>query len=117
MITALADASRAAAPPPATNGAANAATPATNGAAPKTGWVEIADPDADARAGDPPPEQPATPTALRLHDDAPACRPAPPPTARPTDGKVLTIIEHLQELRNRVIICCIALIVGVGVSI
>ncbi len=33
------------------------------------------------------------------------------------DGKVLTIIEHLQELRRRVMIAAIALIVGVGVSI
>lgn len=33
------------------------------------------------------------------------------------DGKVLTIIEHLQELRTRVMWCAIALIVGIGVSI
>jgi sec-independent protein translocase protein TatC len=33
------------------------------------------------------------------------------------DGKVLTIIEHLQELRRRVMIAAFALIVGVGVSI
>ena len=33
------------------------------------------------------------------------------------DGKVLTIIEHLQELRRRVMISAAALIVGVGVSI
>jgi sec-independent protein translocase protein TatC len=42
------------------------------------------------------------------------------PIGRPEDvgeGRVLTILEHLQELRYRVMICCIALIVGVGVSI
>ena len=33
------------------------------------------------------------------------------------DGKVLTIIEHLQELRTRVMWSAIALLVGVGVSI
>jgi sec-independent protein translocase protein TatC len=31
--------------------------------------------------------------------------------------KVLTVIEHLEELRNRVIWCAAALIVGIGVSI
>ena len=30
---------------------------------------------------------------------------------------MLTIIEHLQELRNRVMVCAIALVIGVGVSI
>jgi sec-independent protein translocase protein TatC len=41
-------------------------------------------------------------------------------TARPApqdDGKVLTIIEHLQELRTRVMISALALLAGVGVSI
>lgn len=41
-------------------------------------------------------------------------------TARPVgqdEGKVLTIIEHLQELRNRVIVCALALVVGVGASL
>jgi sec-independent protein translocase protein TatC len=33
------------------------------------------------------------------------------------DGKVLTIVEHLQELRTRVMWSAIALAVGVGVSI
>ncbi len=33
------------------------------------------------------------------------------------DGKVLTIIEHLQELRTRVMWSAIALFVGIGVSI
>ena len=33
------------------------------------------------------------------------------------DGKVLTIIEHLQELRTRVMISALALIVGVCVSV
>jgi sec-independent protein translocase protein TatC len=36
---------------------------------------------------------------------------------RRNDEKVLTIIEHLQELRRRVIIGVLALVVGVGVSI
>ncbi|MBI2723854.1 MAG: twin-arginine translocase subunit TatC [Chloroflexi bacterium] len=43
---------------------------------------------------------------------------APPLDARTdADGKNLTIIEHLQELRSRVVRCVLALIVGVGVSI
>jgi sec-independent protein translocase protein TatC len=33
------------------------------------------------------------------------------------EGRVLTILEHLLELRNRVIICSIWLIVGVGLSL
>ncbi len=42
-----------------------------------------------------------------------------PPIAQRTDdeGKVLTIIEHLQELRRRVMIMSLALVIGVGVSI
>jgi sec-independent protein translocase protein TatC len=35
----------------------------------------------------------------------------------PDDGKVLTIIEHLQELRNRVMICGLALIIAFGASV
>jgi sec-independent protein translocase protein TatC len=42
---------------------------------------------------------------------------APPPTAANDEGKVLTIIEHLLELRRRVMISAAALVVGVGVSI
>lgn len=33
------------------------------------------------------------------------------------DGKVLTIIEHLQELRTRVMWSAMALVVGIGVSV
>ena len=36
---------------------------------------------------------------------------APPASARHGDEKVLTIIEHLQELRTRVIWCAGALVV------
>jgi sec-independent protein translocase protein TatC len=42
------------------------------------------------------------------------------PIPRPEDageGRVLTILEHLLELRYRVMICCIALIAGVGASL
>ncbi len=39
------------------------------------------------------------------------------PVEFPEDGKVLTIIEHLQELRNRVMIACAALILGILVSL
>jgi sec-independent protein translocase protein TatC len=39
------------------------------------------------------------------------------PVEFPEDGKVLTIIEHLTELRNRVIISVLALVAGVGASI
>ena len=42
---------------------------------------------------------------------------APPIAGREPDGKVLTIIEHLEELRYRVLVCAIALIAGVLVSI
>ncbi len=42
---------------------------------------------------------------------------APVPNRTDDDGKVLTIIEHLQELRRRVMICALALVVGVGVSL
>ncbi|MBF6599839.1 MAG: twin-arginine translocase subunit TatC [Dehalococcoidia bacterium] len=40
-----------------------------------------------------------------------------PPIEQADDGKVLTIIEHLQELRTRVMWSAIALIIGVLVSI
>ena len=40
-----------------------------------------------------------------------------PPIDHADDGKVLTIIEHLQELRQRVMWSAIALIVGVLVCI
>jgi sec-independent protein translocase protein TatC len=39
---------------------------------------------------------------------------------RPEDigeGRVLTILEHLQELRYRVMVCAIALVAGIGVSL
>ena len=44
---------------------------------------------------------------------------APPIDARDTrdDERYLTILEHLRELRNRVIICVLALVVGIGVSL
>jgi sec-independent protein translocase protein TatC len=40
-----------------------------------------------------------------------------PTIGQPDDGKVLTIIEHLQELRYRVMVSAIALIAGVCVSL
>ncbi|MHB8376010.1 MAG: twin-arginine translocase subunit TatC [Dehalococcoidia bacterium] len=40
-----------------------------------------------------------------------------PPIDRPDEGRVLTVIEHLQELRHRVMMSALALVVGVGVSI
>jgi sec-independent protein translocase protein TatC len=36
---------------------------------------------------------------------------------RDGEDKVLTLIEHLEELRNRVVICAIALLIGVGLSL
>src|SRR5262245_41485249 len=39
------------------------------------------------------------------------------PMNLPEDGKTLTIIEHLVELRNRAIISTIALVIGILVSI
>jgi sec-independent protein translocase protein TatC len=45
-------------------------------------------------------------------------RPIAPPQAREEDdGKTLTILEHLRELRNRLIISSVALIVGVLISL
>lgn len=41
---------------------------------------------------------------------------APPTEQPPHDGKALTILEHLQELRQRVFIIAIALVIGVGLS-
>jgi sec-independent protein translocase protein TatC len=46
---------------------------------------------------------------------------APPPAPSPQpdlklDGKILTILEHLQELRYRLMVCAGALIFGVSVS-
>jgi sec-independent protein translocase protein TatC len=38
-------------------------------------------------------------------------------TRQDADGKVLTIIEHLEELRRRLIICALALVIGVGLSL
>lgn len=42
---------------------------------------------------------------------------ATPSAGADEDGKVLTIIEHLLELRRRVMISAAALVIGVGVSI
>jgi len=42
--------------------------------------------------------------------------PAPSPEPHERGAKVLTILEHLQELRYRVLVCAGALAVGVGVS-
>ncbi len=42
---------------------------------------------------------------------------APPGRARDDEEKTMTILEHLQELRNRLMICAAALVVGVGVSL
>jgi sec-independent protein translocase protein TatC len=45
-------------------------------------------------------------------------QPAPEPAPRDErESKSLTILEHLQELRYRVMVCAIALAIGVGVSI
>jgi sec-independent protein translocase protein TatC len=41
---------------------------------------------------------------------------APPPPQRDQEAKLLTILEHLQELRHRLMVCVAALIVGVSVS-
>ncbi len=42
----------------------------------------------------------------------------PPPPSRPPEreGKLLTILEHLQELRYRLLVCVGALVVGVSAS-
>jgi sec-independent protein translocase protein TatC len=47
---------------------------------------------------------------------APPPQPAPEPRDRKEEAKVLTILEHLQELRYRVMVCAGALLVGVAVS-
>lgn len=40
-----------------------------------------------------------------------------PPIDRPDEAKVLTVIEHLQELRHRVMMSTLALVAGVAASI
>jgi sec-independent protein translocase protein TatC len=46
-----------------------------------------------------------------------AIEPAEAPAAEaPHEGKVLTILEHLQELRQRLFIAAIALVIGIAVS-
>src|SRR3990172_721099 len=49
----------------------------------------------------------------------PVQTPPPPPSPQPElklDGKILTILEHLQELRYRLMVCAGALLVGISVS-
>ena len=43
--------------------------------------------------------------------------PSEPSEQRELEGRTLTILEHLQELRNRLMIVAVALVVGVSVSI
>jgi sec-independent protein translocase protein TatC len=47
---------------------------------------------------------------------APPAEPAPEPRDRKEEAKVLTILEHLQELRYRVMVSAGALVVGVAAS-
>ena len=42
--------------------------------------------------------------------------PGPPPKPGSEEGKILTILEHLQELRYRLMVCAGALVVGVAAS-
>jgi sec-independent protein translocase protein TatC len=49
--------------------------------------------------------------------DPPPGEPAPEPAPKPEDGKVLTILEHLAELRYRIMVCAGALVAGLAVSV
>jgi sec-independent protein translocase protein TatC len=40
----------------------------------------------------------------------------PPPPRSEAEGKMLTILEHLQELRYRLMVCSVALLIGVSAS-
>lgn len=48
---------------------------------------------------------------------APAQEPPPEPPKHEEEEKVLTILEHLQELRTRLLIAVLALLVGVSASV
>jgi len=67
--------------------------------------IVLADPDLPA---EPPAEPPAPPLAA-----APPPPPAaPPPEEGEEEGATMTIIEHLEELRHRITICAISIVVG-----
>ena len=67
--------------------------------------VVLADPDSP---GEPPMEPPAPPLAA-----APPPPPAaPPPEEGEEEGATMTIIEHLEELRHRITISAISIVVG-----
>jgi len=56
--------------------------------------------------------------AIQPPTQAPPQEPPPEPSEpRGLEGRTLTILEHLQELRNRLMIVAAALVVGVGVSV
>ena len=54
--------------------------------------------------------------AVQPPTQAPAAQPPPEPPEREEEGKLLTILEHLRELRYRVMVSVGALVVGVLVS-
>lgn len=55
--------------------------------------------------------------AIQPPPQAPPQPPEPPPTGRSGDeGKILTILEHLQELRYRLMVSAGALVIGIAVS-
>jgi sec-independent protein translocase protein TatC len=55
---------------------------------------------------------------MALPSRAQPSAPQPPPEEpQEEQGKVLTLLEHLQELRYRVMVCALALVIGIGASI
>ena len=53
---------------------------------------------------------------MAVSTPSPPASPAPPPPEGDGQGKNLTILEHLQELRGRLMWCAIALVVAMAVS-
>src|SRR5688500_9799808 len=47
---------------------------------------------------------------------APPQAPAPVPAAPPRDEKVMTLVDHLTELRKRIFICIAAIVAGSAVG-
>src|SRR3972149_6812576 len=57
---------------------------------------------------------------MAVQPPAQAPAPAPPPDETPQpqpEGRVLTLLEHFQELRYRLFVSSVALVAGVGVSL
>src|SRR5260221_4930989 len=56
------------------------------------------------------------PAAAELIAQAPPTAPLTPASAPPAEEKVMTLVDHLSELRNRIFICIGAVVLGSGVG-